>query len=128
MFPALVSSGGEMADFRERGGQVSFGLSIEERDLVLRFAEEHDIKLADRLRFGLLKGKRLKFIFGAEEFESLLSVVASGEEKASTRKSRRQLSRIRARLRHSLEENDSESLTANRGRVSSGGSCQSEFG
>ena len=83
-------------DIAETG--VTFTLSRDERDLIVKHATAIHNDVLALLRFGVLKGKRLSYTFSPEDYDDLLEGLASEANDAKPRSRRRLFQRIFERL------------------------------
>lgn len=86
-------------------------LSIEDRDLILRYAVPSD-KLEATLRLGLREGKLLTFDFDWYDAEDLAECLVAEANHAKSRKLRRQFERLSDRIEDTLEKQVSHSAEA----------------
>jgi hypothetical protein len=83
---------------------ITFQLTPDERNLIVRKSLALDGSLVARLRLGIADGKRLTYELAEEDFNDLLDALASDANHAADRRIRRRFSRLYDRLSRAPRE------------------------
>lgn len=99
-----------MTDATPPPSLITFQLSPDERDLIIRQSLALDSSLVARLRFALAAGTRLTYTLPEEDVNDLLDALASDANHAADRRTRRSFSRLYERLSRLLREQTTQTV------------------